>query len=941
MQANRSVRLRVFRIAVLLAIVLSLFCLIVPNEAISRADLLGLGQSLGASTAEAAGVAPVTVDNSTSDMAVMSPTQRKLFYAAGRFWLFYSDGADLVYKSSSDGLSWSAKSASLGTMASGDGLSAYFDGTYVHYARSTGTKDEPLYYRRGVPIADGTIAWSAAEQVAVAGVTGVHYLHPSVSVDSSGHALISYHYEKQSGLAGEGPCITKSGNADGTWGSVPAGFPYELTSASESEWYTTVHGLTADKIAVTFADHTNIKGVSVRTYDGANWNSVQTTASDLQFGNGYSAVAEGDDVHIALLKTDTFDVLYCKYTYATNTLGSEYTLLTSATASSRPSLASDSNNDLYCFWSGAPMASHIYYMRMISGVWDAGCTDWLTETDLTANGGVSAFYDQGGSDCIGVAWETGAASPYDVRFAAVDTGVAPNQVPNQPANVSPAEAATGLSLTPTLQSSAFSDPDTGDTHGASQWQVRATLGDYSNPVFDSLTDNVNLISILVPAEKLGYSATYYWHVRHQDNHGDWSDWSAETSFSTIPAPNQPPNQPGNVSPADEAAGISLTPTLQSSGFSDPDAGDTHGASQWQITATSGDYSSPAFDGQIDNTNLVSIPIPTGKLGYSTTYYWHVRYQDNHGDWSSWSAETSFTTIPAPNQPPNQPGNASPAVESTGISLTPTLQSSGFSDPDTGDNHGASQWQITGISGDYASPVFDSQIDNTNLLSTLVPAGKLGYSTTYYWHVRYQDNHGDWSPWSAETSFATMSAPNQIPNQPGNVSPANGATGISLTPTLRASDFSDPDTGDTHVASQWQITATSGDYASPIFDSQTDNTNLVSTLVPAGKLGYSATCYWHVRYQDNHGDWSPWSAETLFATAAAPNQPPDQPDNGDTGLGLPDPDQDGGTLPYLVAIGTAIAAVAMVGATFYLAHARLMRKPKGLRSAHTISRRLRK
>ena len=79
--------------------------------------------------------------------------------------------------------------------------------------------------------------------------------------------------------------------------------------------------------------------------------------------------------------------------------------------------------------------------------------------------------------------------------------------------------------------------------------------------------------------------------------GNYSLTFIKGTFTIAPnqIPNQIPNQPGNVSPASGAVGLSLTPTLQSSAFSDPDAGDTHGASQWQITGTSGNYASPAFD----------------------------------------------------------------------------------------------------------------------------------------------------------------------------------------------------------------------------------------------------------------------------------------------------------------------------------------------------------
>ena len=114
------------------------------------------------------------------------------------------------------------------------------------------------------------------------------------------------------------------------------------------------------------------------------------------------------------------------------------------------------------------------------------------------------------------------------------------------------------------------------------------------------------------------------------------------SFSSL---NQPPNQPSSTSPTNGATSISLTPVLGSSTFSDPDTGDTHAASQWQITAISGDYSSPVFDSGTDMSNLTQITIPSGTLDYSITYYWRVRHQDNHAAWSNLSDETSFTTIP--------------------------------------------------------------------------------------------------------------------------------------------------------------------------------------------------------------------------------------------------------------------------------------------------------
>jgi PKD repeat protein len=134
-------------------------------------------------------------------------------------------------------------------------------------------------------------------------------------------------------------------------------------------------------------------------------------------------------------------------------------------------------------------------------------------------------------------------------------------------------------------------------------------------------------------------------MKYQDSYGNWSEWSEETFFTTIDT--SPPNLPDNISPANEAAEIGLKPTIQSSAFSDPDAGDTHTASRWQIRISTGDYASPVFDSGVDSTNLTEIAVPSNILSPNATYYWHVMYRDSYGNWSAYSPETSFDTITMP------------------------------------------------------------------------------------------------------------------------------------------------------------------------------------------------------------------------------------------------------------------------------------------------------
>ncbi|MFC1600779.1 cohesin domain-containing protein [Candidatus Sumerlaeota bacterium] len=502
---------------------------------------------------------------------------------------------------------------------------------------------------------------------------------------------------------------------------------------------------------------------------------------------------------------------------------------------------------------------------------------WTEIEKMLASDGVS--YDQLG-ECVSVAGNTvlagasdddkgdgaGAVYLYDL---ALSNPV--NVAPDRPLNVTPTNGTTGLSLTPTLEAYAFGDPNAGDTHAASQWQITATSGDYASPAFDSGTDAGNLTSIAVPGGNLAYATTYYWHVRHQDNNGAWSGWSGETEFTTLDELNQAPNTPVNTLPASGATGVSLTPTLTSTAFSDPNVGDTHAASQWQITATSGNYGSPLYDSGTDASNLTSVDVPGGNLGSTTVYYWHVRHQDNSGSWSAWSSETPFTTLFEPNYPPSAPNGVSPSYTATSISLTPTLTSTAFSDLNAGDTHAASQWQlrVAASPADYSTTVYDSEQTTASLTGCPVPAGRLNYLTTYYWRVRHQDDRGLWSGWSSEWSFTTLEEPgggaNTAPNAPTNQGPTDGQGGVAVTPRLMASAFDDADAGDFQTASQWRIRISGSSYALGPYDSGIVAGGATEHQVPGAALAGGVTHYWQARYRDSRDAWSEWSSQTSFTT----------------------------------------------------------------------------
>jgi hypothetical protein len=128
---------------------------------------------------------PAIIGTSTITTATQNPNQRKTFYASSRFWSFYSNGTDMVYRTSTDGSSWSSET-SVRAVSAGFKFSVCYDGSFLYYAYCTATTDGQMYFRRGTPETDGTVTWSAAEQTAFSDVGKTVYT-PSIAVDSNGY----------------------------------------------------------------------------------------------------------------------------------------------------------------------------------------------------------------------------------------------------------------------------------------------------------------------------------------------------------------------------------------------------------------------------------------------------------------------------------------------------------------------------------------------------------------------------------------------------------------------------------------------------------------------------------------------------------------------------------------------------------------------------------
>ncbi|MDH4299567.1 MAG: hypothetical protein OEV54_02890, partial [Dehalococcoidia bacterium] len=257
---------------------------------------------------------------------------------------------------------------------------------------------------------------------------------------------------------------------------------------------------------------------------------------------------------------------------------------------------------------------------------------------------------------------------------------------------------------------------------------------------------------------LSDSSSYCWHVQYQGNLGAWSEYSSETCFYTSPVATASSN-----SPVCHKTAIQL--------FGGPDGMDSY---HWVGPLGSG------FDeyGQ----NQVILPDESGNLTPGLAGNYTLTVTDDTG--CSDSVTITVDMNLECECPPAQPVNLSPGNESC-VQLPAQLVCSEFvaaEEPEgvPEDWLAVTEWQVRELGQDYATPVYN--LVTGNVTNITVPLGTLGPGTTYYWHVRHQDNEGHWSIYSNETCFYTNPVATASSDSPvcegGTIQLTGGPSGMS-------------------------------------------------------------------------------------------------------------------------------------------------------------------
>jgi len=656
----------------------------------------------GLETGENFVIDPSIVNTSTTYQAVSYSYQHKTLEAAGLRWVFYSDGNNIVYRTSSDGVNWSSSSV---VRAGGYGyyFDVVYDGAYLHYAYGSSSVSS-IYYRRGTPLENGSITWSATGQALTE--TG---LYPSIAVDTCGYPWIGYRY---SSAGSYWAYVTKSSDNDGTW-TTASGFPYQLSTvaSSDSTWKSCIVQLTENKMYAAYAR--NAFAGYGKLWDGDSWGGEENVMSDMEYCMSYSVVAQGDDVFVVFNHdTQANGIRFNKRTYGVG-WGTENTIQANTLADTSPALTVDSSTgNLYCFWYDSPTENRIYYKKYTASTttWDTDPTEFYNETDgfYGTLGYLFSTYYKVQNSRVGIVWTSKTSSPYNVKYDNLSIG-APPAFPGKPILLSPENNLSTSDNTPTFTWTRGSNADNHRIEVDND-------NDFSSPI-----DNVvvaapddNTWTKTSPGYALG---TYYWRVWARNAQGE--NCSENTWQFTIVPPL--PGKPVLVSPENNTQTSDNTPTFTWTRGSNAD---NH---RIEVDNDS-DFSSP-----IDN---VVVSSPTDNTwtktdsGYALgTYYWRVWARNTQGE--NVSENTWQFTIVSPS--PGKPILVSPENNTSTSDNTPTFT---WQVGSNADNH---RIEVDNDS-DFSSPIDNVMLGATdNTWTKPEPGYELG---TYYWRVWAINTQGE-------------------------------------------------------------------------------------------------------------------------------------------------------------------------------------------------------
>jgi len=344
-----------------------------------------------------------------------------VFYAVGRFWIFYIITTTVYYRTSTDGSTWSDRTSvtdvidwTIQEAHVPEVFAIYFDGTYFHYAVLK--SDYKLYYRRGTPNSDGTITWhTSTEQLVDTGDSTLLLQVSDIAKDSNGYVWIAVDVFHQLGW---NAYVYKNSRTDEYW-TTDTDFPYSLGSARRNT-HPIVLPLTGGKVYFIYSQtcpsptyYTIPYGI---LWDGS-WGSAETGFFAYCSTDGFciGAIAVGDDIYAVETDIANSKIKFNKRTYGVG-WGTEVEVVDVPPAGVQPRLVY-TPSAIYCFWENLN-DNKIYYKKYVNGSWDAQATVYADESTygLTSYFTIALFRKNYNS-YVGEAHMVYTSTPYGIKFS--------------------------------------------------------------------------------------------------------------------------------------------------------------------------------------------------------------------------------------------------------------------------------------------------------------------------------------------------------------------------------------------------------------------------------------------------------------------------------------------------------------------------------------------
>lgn len=363
-----------------------------------------------------------SVVDTTAGPLGMLPQYRFSFYANGRFWVFYSDGSKMRFKTSVDGVTWSS-STQVRSAGHWDCFNIFYDtvSDRVHYA-CTPLVAGNIFFRSGTPNADGSITWIAAEEEIPTTYEYAFYVH--INVDAYGVVWISY--QDRTALSGGShyPYVVKSGNNNGTWGTTPAGFPHQLSTTNDATWRVLVvrELMTAEMYVIYARDGEQPLG---KNWKGTYWESEENDVTDYPIyadSSGHplmSASNVGAVIYFVYVRDTTMQIRFNYRGVSGGWQANDELVQDDTTSLMFPAITPVSGTLQYCFW-GNSTSDKIHYKKRVSGTWDTDPTEWISAPNFDPRA-ISSFYEDY-DDKIGMLYLNSSSVPIGIRFYWMDLG---------------------------------------------------------------------------------------------------------------------------------------------------------------------------------------------------------------------------------------------------------------------------------------------------------------------------------------------------------------------------------------------------------------------------------------------------------------------------------------------------------------------------------------